>query len=241
MYNIIGDLAMQHVDHDGLNCKYCNKLCKNKNSLAQHECRCPKNPDRVATEKNLKNRNWAAGLTAETDERIRNFKQARNDYFSTHAGTFKGKHHSLESREKMSEAAKADDRYLRFNGSRKSFEYNGFKFMSTYEVAVAKTLDENHISWIKPKKLAYITKDNKKHSYIPDFYLPDYNVYLDPKNDYLIQNINPVLGYRDTDKISWVMQQNNVRVIILSKTELTWDIILSKILETCDNGSQAPC
>ena len=48
---------MQHVDHDGLNCKYCNKLCKNKNSLAQHECRCPKNPNRVATEKNLKNRN----------------------------------------------------------------------------------------------------------------------------------------------------------------------------------------
>ena len=23
-----------HVDHDGLNCKFCNLLCKNKNSLA---------------------------------------------------------------------------------------------------------------------------------------------------------------------------------------------------------------
>ena len=168
-------------------------------------------------------------------------EQQSNEYFNTHTGTFKGKHHSLESRKKMSEAAKADDRYLRFKGSRKSFEYNGFKFMSTYEVTVAKILDENHISWIQPKKLAYIKKKKKKHNYIPDFYLPDYNVYLDPKNDYLIQNVNPVLGYRDIDKISWVMQQNNVHIIILSKTELTWDIILDKILEACDNGSQAPC
>lgn len=35
-----------HVTHDGLNCIYCNKLCKNKNSLAQHECRCKSNPNR---------------------------------------------------------------------------------------------------------------------------------------------------------------------------------------------------
>ena len=27
-------------------CKYCNKLCKNKNSLAQHEIRCKLNPNR---------------------------------------------------------------------------------------------------------------------------------------------------------------------------------------------------
>ena len=36
---------LRFVDHDGLNCKYCGKLCKNKNSLAQHEIRCPKNND----------------------------------------------------------------------------------------------------------------------------------------------------------------------------------------------------
>ena len=37
----------QIVDHDDLNCKYCGKLCKNKNSLAQHECRCKKNPNKI--------------------------------------------------------------------------------------------------------------------------------------------------------------------------------------------------
>lgn len=29
-----------HVDHEGLNCKYCGRECKNKISLAQHEIRC---------------------------------------------------------------------------------------------------------------------------------------------------------------------------------------------------------
>lgn len=40
----------QSIDHDDLYCKYCGKLCKNKNSLAQHECRCSKNPSKINTE-----------------------------------------------------------------------------------------------------------------------------------------------------------------------------------------------
>lgn len=28
-------------------CKFCGKQCKNKNSLAQHECRCKNNPNRI--------------------------------------------------------------------------------------------------------------------------------------------------------------------------------------------------
>ena len=28
-------------------CKYCNKECKNKNSLAQHEIRCKDNPNKI--------------------------------------------------------------------------------------------------------------------------------------------------------------------------------------------------
>jgi Zn finger protein HypA/HybF involved in hydrogenase expression len=31
-----------------LSCQYCNKICKNKNSLVQHEIRCAKNAQRVA-------------------------------------------------------------------------------------------------------------------------------------------------------------------------------------------------
>lgn len=70
---------LRFVDHDDLNCKYCGKLCKNKNSLAQHEIRCSDNPERCTIslaglnamqEKNSKFGNWNKGLTKETDERV---------------------------------------------------------------------------------------------------------------------------------------------------------------------------
>lgn len=35
-----------HVSHEGLDCIFCGKTCKNKNSLAQHELRCKENSSR---------------------------------------------------------------------------------------------------------------------------------------------------------------------------------------------------
>ena len=59
------------VDHDGLNCKYCGKLGKNKNSLAQHEIRCPSNLNRLATPGNLLTHPaWNKGLTKDIDIRV---------------------------------------------------------------------------------------------------------------------------------------------------------------------------
>ncbi len=51
----------------------------------------------------------------------------------------------------------------------------------------------------------------------PDFYLQDYNVYLDPKNNYLQK--------KDKRKIELVIQQNNVRLIVLNKSALDWNSI----------------
>lgn len=45
------------------------------------------------------------------------------------------------------------------------------------------------------------------HSYYADFYLPDYDMYLDPKNSYYI--------VKHTDKIKAVTSQNNVMVKII--------------------------
>lgn len=40
------DSEIYVVTHEGLNCIFCDKLCKNLNSLTQHELRCPHNPNR---------------------------------------------------------------------------------------------------------------------------------------------------------------------------------------------------
>lgn len=34
-------------------CRYCGKVCKNKNSLAQHEIRCKENPNRIKIKTNF--------------------------------------------------------------------------------------------------------------------------------------------------------------------------------------------
>ena len=86
-----------------------------------------------------------------------------------------------------------------------------------------------NIRWVQPKRLSYIANDGKQHHYTADFYLPDYDVYLDPKNDFLIENINPQFGYTDVEKINWVMQQNNVRIIILNSNQLDSQTILHMI------------
>ena len=48
-------------------------MCKNRNSLAQHECRCEKNPNKivvVVTSSGRSHTAWNKGLTKETDERV---------------------------------------------------------------------------------------------------------------------------------------------------------------------------
>lgn len=52
-----------------------------------------------------------------------------------------------------------------------------FFFDSNWEVQLADSLDKNNIKWHRPTR--FILTSNR--SYTPDFYLPDYNVYIDPK------------------------------------------------------------
>lgn len=208
-------------------CQYCQRSCKNLNALKQHECRCKLNPNRISLDYYKTRDNskcgWNKGLTKETDERVAKHSQYLKEYYLTHNSSFKGKHHSEKSKQKLSKIA-LENNYQDHFGSHKSYNYKGIKFISSYEVKVAESLDLNGIKWIKPKSGIFKYKDfkGKLHSYTPDFYLPEYNVYLDPKNEYLLTHINPTLGYSDIDKINWVMTQNNIKVLILNKDQLDW-------------------
>lgn len=102
--------------------------------------------------------------------------------------------------------------------------YKGIKLDSSYELAVAQDLDLHNIKWQRCKRFKYVV-DGQVHHYTPDFYLPEFNIYLDPKNDYLINNINKVLGYTDSEKIKMVSDQNNIKIFILDKDHLNWESI----------------
>ena len=103
--------------------------------------------------------------------------------------------------------------------------YKGTNLGSSYELKLAILLDELGISWEKPKSFSYVKPDKTRSTYTPDFYLPEMTLYLDPKNDFLIHNINPGNKLKDIDKIAFVVEQNDIAVAIIDKENITVDFI----------------
>lgn len=69
------------------------------------------------------------------------------------------------------------------------YEHNGeIVFLeSTWELKIAEWLDQHSIKWIRPKHIPWVDNKGKNRKYFPDFYLCDFNIYVDPKNDYQIK------------------------------------------------------
>lgn len=213
-------------------CKFCGKVCKNANSLRNHERLCKENPEHQESswiKFNKEHGAWNKGLTKETDERVRKYGETFSErYKGTEEGKkFCGRLHTDEYKQKMSKLA--FERHLGGWHTSKTIEYKGTKLDSNYELEVAKTLDENQVNWERPTYFLWEDSNGLKHRYYPDFYLPDYNVYLDPKNDYLINNKSKRFGITDVEKIKLVENQNKIRIIILDKENLTWESIKEKI------------
>lgn len=82
---------------EDLFCMYCHKECKNKNSLAQHEVRCPNNPNRKDFDKLIKYSEEARGQTAETNERVkRSSSSLRKKYTNGYVHPMRGRKVSFE-------------------------------------------------------------------------------------------------------------------------------------------------
>jgi hypothetical protein len=96
----------------------------------------------------------------------------------------------------------------------KKYIYKNVCMDSSWEVKLAKFLDLNNIIWERSKKLVFLWTDidNKKRRYHPDFYLPEYNLYLDPKNKFLMK--------KDQFKINQVLKENNINLIFGSLDEI---------------------
>lgn len=83
---------------------------------------------------------------------------------------------------------------------------------SSYELECSRLLDNLKIKWNRPKALKYGARN-----YFADFYLTEYDVYLDPKNNYKAK--------LDADKIAAVIKENNVKLFVLLKEQITEEYI----------------
>jgi hypothetical protein len=120
-------------------------------------------------------------------------------------GLFLGKTHSEETKLKQKTKALASPhRRLR----RKMIEYDGIMLDSTWELELAKRLDSLGINWTRPKPIKWIDGENVEHNYFADFYLKNYDIYLDPKNPYAIK--------AQKEKLKYLLTQHKNIVIIES-------------------------
>lgn len=78
---------------------------------------------------------------------------------------------------------------------------------SSWELVLAKDLDQNDIEWVRPNSMIWVDKTGKERRYHPDFYLPEYDIYLDPKNKYLVSV--------DKDKLNSVREIHKITLFVL--------------------------
>jgi hypothetical protein len=207
-------------------CPQCGSLCINK--FCGNSCAAKFNNARRSEETFIKQKTTLKNTLKNTQKPKRQAKPEYSKfcYCIVCGSTIKYKYTKTCSNKcykiRLSDMAKSRQVHPQ-NG--KTVTYNGVKLSSRFEMIVAISLDENNIKWTRPSPLKYIDPTGKQRNYFPDFYLPEYNVYLDPKNDFLINHVNPSTGFKDTDKISWADTYNKTRTIILDKTQLSWGAI----------------
>lgn len=65
-----------------------------------------------------------------------------------------------------------------------------YSFQSSYERELMNYLDNHNIKWVKNKERFPYLLEEKQHNYIPDFYLPDFDLYIETKG--MIRKSDPV-------------------------------------------------
>lgn len=241
-------------------CKYCGKICKNDNSLRNHERLCHLNPNRQESswvKYNKKRGAWNKGLTAETDERLKRQSERTKEKYRTGQlkPTFLGKHHTEEAKYKLSKSGG----YRKGSGRGKSGWYKGIYCGSTWELAFLIYHLDNNLNIKRCTEKREYVFEGKIHSYLPDFVTDDGIIEIKgyiSKNWEAKYNFNPdikVLYKKDIKKyLDYVhnkygcdltslydnsnpKQINKKRVWIHKGSTNTW-VAIDKLQRYLDNG-----
>lgn len=204
-----------------MECKFCNKLCKNDNSLRNHQRLCKNNPDRQILPSNFTEYNNKVRLGLVQKKFSNQYIKARELGLPKPtvseqtrlklSKSGKGRKYSEEQRYNKSIAMKKavekyPDSYTKNNvvGRVKNIEYKGVKLKGSWEVLVAQWLDSNNIKWEHETK-SFEYEWNGVRKYYPDFYLPELDLYIEVK------------GYeRERDLAKWKVVPN-LRVFKLNE------------------------
>lgn len=201
-----------------MNCKFCNKECKNENSLRNHERLCGLNPNKQKT--HFDNEDFKVARASNPCNQFIKAKQ-RGEVL-THSDEVKKilsektKNRGAEWHSKNGEAiSKTITRKVKSGEWHTSLakhmhiDYNGVDLHGSWELKYAQYLDEHNIEWIRNKdSFSYFYK-GKERKYTPDFYLPQSDEYIEIK------------GYKtEKDAAKWEQFPKHRKLVVLLKKEL---------------------
>lgn len=192
-------------------CIFCAKEYSTPSGKGLHEKQCASNPNAKNFQKGR--RAWNQGLTRLSNVSVA--AQAATLKKRLQNGETKQSVKTADGLRRLSESAKAHNLGGYRPHPNKGQYYKGIWFDSKWEVKVAISLDENGISWVRPRT-GFVWNESGNR-YYPDFYLEEFDVYLDPKN--------PYLQIKDSEKIKNAQIRNNIRVLVLGEQQLEWEKI----------------
>ena len=133
---------------------------------------------------------------------------------------FKGKHHTEETKEMMRQKARASNHRRLKKRCTWYIKPDGTKVLldSSWEEILARRLDFLEIDWIRPDPVVWKDDNGVCHKYFPDFYLPKYDLFLDPKNPYAAR--------KQVFKIEKVKKIINLKVITSDEGCKTFNFLL---------------
>lgn len=164
--------------------------------MANHSRWCQKNPKRKEYKNGSSKAVEAMNAKRKQTGITNHFSKARLEgkeipVHSNKGISTEGRPHSEESKNKIREKALASKHRRLRKGV---VEYKGILLDSSWELALARRLDEINVNWIRPDPLQWVDETGLSHNYFPDFYLIDYDIYLDPKNSHAINVQKKKLG-----------------------------------------------
>lgn len=181
-----------------MECQFCNATKKSTNSLKCHERCCKQNPNRTPTYYE----NWTEEKRARHSKlmkerntnSLREFSLEKRQQLSIKQKLHNENYWNDETRKIHSKKMKEivlnnPNSYINKDcrGSRvksiKSYDSFGSEVIlkGTWEVLIAQLLTEQNVKWKKDQLLGEYEWNNGLHLYYVDFYLPEYEVYIEVK------------------------------------------------------------
>ncbi len=93
---------------------------------------------------------------------------------------------------------------MKTNVSRK-FKHKGIVLDSGWELALAKRLDNIGVYWVRGTQIPWIDSTGTQRTYFPDFYLPEYDVYLEPKAPWTLKRKRTG---REQEKVEYIKRHH---------------------------------